>query len=210
MDDLEFVRQCVKGDRQTWDEFVTRYSRLIYGCIHHILALKGSSRSLQDDVRDIFQEIFVSLSKDNFHKLRTFKGKNGCSLASWLRQVAVNATIDYLRRLKAPAVSLDEDREGFSLHEALADGSPLPGEGLAGSERVKALKDCIGRLEVDDKYFLELYLNRGLGLEQLKGALKISRGAVDMRRSRIVERLRECFEGKGFQVGSLTRESLHI
>ena len=60
------------------------------------------------------------------------------------------------------------------------------------------LEDCISRLDSDDRYFLELYLNRGFSLEELKGILRAARGAVDMRKSRIIERLRDCFRRKGF------------
>ena len=50
----------------------------------------------------------------------------------------------------------------------------------------------------DDKYFLELYINRGLGLDKLKAILRASRPAIDMRKARLIERLRECFKSKGF------------
>ena len=96
MDDLEFVHRCASGDKQSWDEFVDRYSRLIYSYILSILNIK--SRILpQDNINDIFQEIIYSLIKDNFKKLKSFKARNACSLASWLRQVTINCTIDYLR-----------------------------------------------------------------------------------------------------------------
>ena len=65
-------------------------------------------------------------------------------------------------------------------------------------EKINQLKDCIKGLNADDKYFLELHLNRGLSLAELKGVLRISRGAIDMRKSRIIGRLRECFKSKGF------------
>ena len=36
------------------------------------------------------------------------------------------------------------------------------------------------------------------GLEELKKHFKLSRPAIDMRKSRLIERLRDCFRGKGF------------
>jgi len=200
MDDLEFVQSCVKGDRQSWDKFVKRYSRLIYNYIHSILKLKGANQFKQDNINDLFQEIFLSLVKDNFKKLKSFKAKNGCSLASWLRQVTVNFTIDYIRKFKA-IVSLDEENEeGFSLKDVLADDVTPVTDTLATEERLVHLKDCIDRLDADDKYFLELHINRGLELEELKGILRVSRGAIDMRKGRLIERLKECFRSKGFQL----------
>ncbi len=195
MSDLEFVRRCVRGDKRAWDEFVEKYSSLIYHYIHSVLKIKGHTFP-QDNVNDIFQEIFVSLVKDNFKKLSTFKARNKASLASWLRQVTVNFTIDYIRKLK-PGVSIDEeDESGFSLAEILASDSPSAADALSLEEKITRLKECIKRLELEDKYFLELHMHRGVRAEELKAHFRISRAAVDMRKFRIVEKLRECFKSK--------------
>ena len=198
MDDLEFVQSCIKGDRQSWDRFVDKYSRLIYNYTHSVLKLKGISQFNQDNIRDLFQDIFLLLAQDDFKKLKTFKAKNGCSLASWLRQVVINHTIDYIRKSKS-TVSLDEETdEEFSLKDVLADNSPSIKDMLTEKEKLASLKDCIQELDTDDKYFLELHINRGLGLGDLKENFRVSRGAIDMRKSRIINRLRECFKHKGF------------
>jgi RNA polymerase sigma-70 factor (ECF subfamily) len=200
MDDLEFVHRCVKGDTAAWDEFISRYSRLIYNYIHSILGLHGLNQPFPSSINDLFQEIFLSLIKDDFKKLKTYQGKNKCSLASWLRQVTINHTIDYLRKSKA-SVSLDaEDEEGASLQDLLADDAIAAPDTAIQAEIHLHLEDCISLLDTDDKYFLELHLNRGLSLEELKEVLRVARGAVDMRKSRIVERLRDCFRKKGFSV----------
>ena len=123
INDLEFIQRCVRGDKQAWDEFVDKYSRLIYSYIHGILKIR-SQNFTQENINDIFQEIFLSLIKDNFKKLKSFKAKNGCSLATWLRQVTVNLTIDHMRRFH-PAISLDEENEeGSNLKDILRDIQP--------------------------------------------------------------------------------------
>jgi len=197
MGDLEFVQRCVKGDRRAWDEFIEKYSRLIYNYIHSVLKIKGSTFT-QENINDLFQEIILSLVKDNFKKLSSFKARNGCSLASWLRQVTVNFTIDYTRRLK-PTVSIDAENDaGLSLADSLSSNSASAKDTLSQEERFRQLEDCIDGLGSDDRYFLELHINRDLSLEDLRGYFKISRPAIDMRKSRIIERLRECFRNKGF------------
>ncbi len=197
MDDLEFIQRCIKRDKLAWNEFVDKYSRLIYSYIHSVFQLKGSFAT-EDIVNELFHEVFILLTENNFKKLKSFKAKNGCSLASWLRQVTVNFTIDYIRKLR-PTVSIDEeDEEDLSLKDVLADESPDVTDRIAQEERSSHLKDCIERLNSEDKYFLELHINRGLGLDRLKVVLGASRGAIDMRKSRLIERLRECFKSKGF------------
>ena len=197
MDDLEFVKRCIKGEKDAWEEFVKRYSRLIYNYVHSILKIKGKTFQNSHQINDIFQEIFVLLTQDNFKKLKTYQGKNGCSLASWLRQVVINFTIDYLRKAQ-PTISLEEEIEqDFKIKDTLADDTDIE-EILVSEEKLNTLKDCIKNLNTDDKYFLELYLNQNLSLEELKLALGVSRGTVDMRKSRIIKRLRDCFRDKGF------------
>lgn len=198
MDDLEFVQRCAKGDnRQIWDEFLRRYSRLIYNYIHSVLRVKGYPPA-KEQASDIFQELFSSLIRDNCRKLSSFTAKNGCTLASWLRQVTINFTIDYLRKLK-PAVSLDaENEEGLSLKDMLSDGSVHIADSLSEEERADKLKECIDILDEDDKYLLQMNIYSGVRLEDLRRQLGVSRGAIDMQKARIIQRLRDCFRSKGF------------
>jgi len=197
MKDLEFVQRCVVGDKRAWDEFVDKYSRLIYNYIHSVIKTKGVSFS-QENINDLFQEIFLALARDNFKKLGTFKGKNGCSLASWLRQVTINASIDYLKKLR-PAFSIEEENaDGLALKDILSDNALSASDTLLEKERLSNLKNCIARLNSDEKYFLELHIHRGIRLEELKRIFKLSRSGIDMRKSRIIEKLRECFKSKGF------------
>ncbi|MBU1090401.1 MAG: sigma-70 family RNA polymerase sigma factor [Candidatus Omnitrophica bacterium] len=199
MSDLEFVKRCVAGDKQAWGQFVDKYSRLIYNYIHEVLSIRGYPAS-KDNTQDIYQELFYNLIKDNFKKLSSFQGKNGCTLASWLRRVTVNFTIDHIRKLK-PVVSMDEERDNeLSVKDTLSNGSLSIYDIVNDAEKLADLKDCINRLDVDDKYFLELFINRRLSLEELRMHLRLTRGAVDMRKSRIVDRLKECFKSKLFKL----------
>ncbi len=198
MDDGEFVRRCVKGDKQAWDEFVNRYSRLIYNCIHKILAVYGRDQASSSDIPDIFQEVFLLLSRNKCAKLATFQGRNGATLASWLRQVTINYTVSYLRTLK-PLLSLDqENEEGLTLGSVVPDPGESSREAVFTRERVDGLAECIEGLDAEDKYLVSLQLNRHLSLEEIRCHLNITRGAVDMRKSRIIERLKECLKKKGF------------
>jgi RNA polymerase sigma factor (sigma-70 family) len=197
MDDLEFLRRCARADKRAWEEFFQRYSRLIYNYIQQILNTNNYNFA-STHIQDIFQELFCAFAKDDYKKLKSFKAKNGCSLASWLRQVTVNFTIDYLRKIH-PAASLDaQDEDGVSLKEVISDGSFSALDQLGEKERFVALEECIDNLDNEAKYFLELHLWQGARLEDLRGVFKLSRGAIDMHKFRIMEKLRDCFASKGF------------
>lgn len=198
MDDLEFVHRCVKGEKAAWDEFVERYSRLIYSYIHSVIKLQNTKKYDPESINDIFQDIFLLLSKDNFKKLNSFKAKNKASLATWLRQVVINHTIDYIRKSK-PLLSLEEKNEDdLSLKDIIADDSASVLDTLVSKEIMSHLKECIEKLDNEAKYFLELHINCGLKIDDIKDLLRASRGSLDMRKSRIMERLKKCFKEKGY------------
>ena len=78
---------CLRGVQTAWDDFVRQYSGLIYHRIKTTLSLHHLDPS-QHLIDDIFQDIFLSLVKDDFEQLRRFRGDHNCTLASWLRMIA--------------------------------------------------------------------------------------------------------------------------
>lgn len=199
MNDLEFVRQFVKGENQTRDQFIKRYSRLIYNYIQHVLALKGFKDS-SNHADDIFQSFIIFLIDEDCKKLRAFKARNGATLATWIRYLTINFTRDYLRKIKH-VFSLDnETEEGVSPKDALADDSISALEELSKEEEAKALDDCVDLLSNEDKYFVELNFNQKVSLEIMRDFLKLTRGAIDMQKARLMKRLKDCFKGKGFEL----------
>lgn len=197
MTELEFIHKCSQGDNLAWDNFIKKYSPLIYNYINSVLGQKKTKVFTRENINDVFQEIFISLTKDNFRKLKTFAAKNGCSLASWLRLVTINYCIDYLRKFK-PTVSLDENIDNeLTIKDIVIDEAISIASQLNKEDQINHLKQCIEELETNDQFFLEFHINRGINLEIMKRIFKVSRGAIDMRKSRIMARLKNCFKTKG-------------
>jgi RNA polymerase sigma factor (sigma-70 family) len=197
MDDLGFVRKFIKGDISAREEFLKRYSRLIYSYIYHTLRLKGFNLYVES-ADDIFQSFFTFIIAEDCKRLRSFGAKNGCSLATWVRQLVINFTIDYIRKIRKRVLIDNEAGDSDSLKDVLLDNNLSATDSLNLKENLKILAYCIGLLNTDDKLLLELNLNQGVRLEDLRALLGLSRGAIDMRRSRIIEKLRDCFKEKGF------------
>ena len=197
MDDLEFVHQFIKGESQARDQFIKRYSRLIYNYIHHVLGVKGF-KDPAGHADDIFQGFIAFLMDEDCRKLRAFKARNGATLATWIRYLTINFTRDYLRKIK-PVFSLDaETEEGLSAKDILADNSLSAVEELLKEEKAKVLDECIDLLNNEDKYFVELNFNQKVSLEIMRDFLKLTRGAIDMQKARLMKKLKDCFKHKGF------------
>lgn len=99
MDDFELINRVLSGEKRAWNFFVEKYANLIYSaiiCTFHQYGRKAGPETLAD----LYQDVFVKLIKDNCKALRAFQGRNKCKLSTYLREIAKNTTIDYLRRPK--------------------------------------------------------------------------------------------------------------
>ncbi len=197
MSDLDFVGRCIKSDSLAWKEFLQKYNRLIYSYIYSVIRIKAYVFS-PPVAEEIFNELISNLIKDDFRKLKTYRGRNNASLASWLKQVTINFCLSYFRYKKKDMISLDEPlSEGFAFSEIIPYRSLSAAEELLRKEENEHLADCIQNLELDDKFFLELRLRWEFSIGEIMDFLKITRGAADMRYSRIIQRLKGCFQEKG-------------
>ena len=198
MSDLEFIQRCTSGKRKVWEEFIDRYARLIYAYILSVLKYKGIVRLSEECIRDIFQEIVFSLVDNNFKRLKSFTGRNGSSFASWLRQVVINYTLDYLRKPKLHTSSFEENDDAENHKNGICNELFSVTQIAIDKEKLEHLKDCIRQLGENEKYFMELHIYRGVCLDKLRKHLRLTRGAIYMQKARIIGKLRDCFKAKGF------------
>jgi RNA polymerase sigma factor (sigma-70 family) len=189
-DDETILQSCLQGDKSAWELFVSRYSRLIYFSIKTVFKNK-SYRFQPQDLENLHNDVFVSLLKENYKKLRQFKGKNGCTLASWLRMIATRITLDFLGKQKS-FISLDEpDEKGKAPRESLPNSKKSAEELLARSQDIQKLKKVIQSLPARDQLFIELYYYRGLDPKQIARIFNVSINTVYSIKSRLKERIKK-------------------
>jgi RNA polymerase sigma factor (sigma-70 family) len=178
------IAGCVKGEKAAWDAFVRQYSALIYHTIKKTLSLHHTEPS-PEFVDDLSQEVFLSLVKDDFFQLRRFRGDNGCTLASWLRMIAVRRTIDQLRKSK-----LETD--------AITDTCADPGDDLTSAVLDRQLSDLLVRalatLLPRERILIDLFFRQNLSAQDVASILHLPSGAVYTQKSRILAKLRKSLE----------------
>ena len=174
------------------ERLVAAYAPVVHAAIARYLAARSRGRA--DLADDLTHEVFLGLFRDDGRKLRNFQGRNGCSFAGWLRVVAVRLTIDALRR-EHRLLSLDDETPAMTeLRRALRSGAAGPEEIVQGSETAARLAAAIRQLAPKDRLLVEIHILRGAPLDAVARALGVSANAAYVRKSRVLDRLRQALK----------------
>lgn len=92
LSNASLVTGCIKGSRIAWNKFVERFCPLIFWAIKNRLNKSGYPFN-QQDIEDIFQDVFVLLC--DRRKLKQIKNRE--NISAWLAIVAANCTNSYIR-----------------------------------------------------------------------------------------------------------------
>lgn len=95
-EDEALVARTQRGDRAAYDVLVQRYQQRLYATVYHMT-------SNHEDANDLVQDAFIKA----YRSLHSFKGQS--SFYTWIYRIAVNRTINFLKRRK--------DRRHFSLND---------------------------------------------------------------------------------------------
>jgi len=106
MDEIGGMERLLGGDASVWNRFVERYAPVIFAAVRRRLIQAGRL----GDVEDVVQDVFVRLCNHDFRVLRNYDPARA-RITTWLTVVANSASIDHLRRLRAPTTSLDDAPE---------------------------------------------------------------------------------------------------
>lgn len=170
------VRKARAGDERAFEELVTAYEKKIY---HISLRYTGN----EHDAMDVTQEVFLRV----FRFLPQFQEESRFS--TWLYRIAVNASLDFLRR-RSPGgeLSLDDtDDEGLTLE--VSDSRYQPERELERAELRQAVADGIAALPPQMREIVILRDISGLSYDEIGAVLGIEQGTVKSRLSRARSRL---------------------
>jgi RNA polymerase sigma factor (sigma-70 family) len=181
------IAGCLRSEKAAWDSFVLQYSNLVYHTIKKTLSLHHVE-TRADLVEDLYQEFFLSLLRDDYKKLRQFRGAHDCSVASWLRLLVARLTIDFLRKqTTAPG----------GVAGSMSRHSPDPVEPLINEQQERLFNQAIQTLSPRDRILLDLCYRQELASEQIAALLKTSVNAVYAQKSRVLEKIREVLRRSG-------------
>ncbi len=171
MDDLVLVGRARSHDLEAYDELVRRYQGKIYGLIYNMT-------SSREDTEDLVQDVFVKA----FKSLKRFRGKS--SFYTWLYRIAINQTINYLKkRKKRAALSLDDQDVSIEKSEAYLELSSrdTPFRDAALSDLKEKLNKALKTLSENHRVVVVLHDIQGVPHDQIGKMLGCSPGTVRSR-----------------------------
>ena len=99
------ISSLLRGDRQSWGEFVSRYTPVIYSAVFRLLKTYCGHADVEQ-AADLTQVVFLNLVKDNYRLLRNFDHRKA-SLTTWLSLIARSRSLDVLRKRRIVTEPLD-------------------------------------------------------------------------------------------------------
>ncbi len=188
--DNQILAECLLGKREGWNALVQRFSRYVYFLIQ-ATAKRHGARIDEQEAADLHNDFFLALLEDDYRRLRAYKGNNGCSIRSWLRVICIRRTIDSLRK-RRKTVSLNRRDDESPIELIDPSGDPLEQLLAQGrTQRRSQLSRLTEQLAPADRLLLELLYVQKLGATEIASTLRIQKGAVYTRKTRLIKRLRE-------------------
>jgi RNA polymerase sigma-70 factor (ECF subfamily) len=168
--DATLVARCKEGDEAAFRILMTRHLGAVRTTARRIMAAPG-------EADDVTQETFLKLWRGAADLTVPHNG-----LGPWLRRVAANLAIDFLRKSKRLDVT-DEVPE----QEVPADQL----EGLEASDRAGRVEQALARLSERQRVAIGLFHFEELSQRDVAATMEISEDALESLLARARRRLRQ-------------------
>ena len=182
-DDTTLVQETLEGNQLSFQLLVERYQDRIFGLVRHY------TRNAVE-LEDIVQDTFIKA----FHRLETFQHQS--SFSTWLYRIAVNTSLDFLKRRGRNPVQAVEDPEitAGEAHGRGAPGSPrvpAPDAGLHREDVARVTHEALDELPEIFRTVLVLREFEEMAYQDIADLLGISIGTVESRLFRARARFKE-------------------
>ncbi len=188
-DEKQLLEQLLRGDPGAFGAFLERYRSLIYSVFYG----KGFGFP-KDYMEDIYQSFVLALGRNDYHKLRSYQGRNNCSLATFLQVIATRFALDELRKWKRQPRGRGMPASDDDLELEVADprgGGPLPD--TLDQEELDIFHNLLFSLEWK-RISSVLWVFRAVTRERVADVMATSRANIDALYKRAKDQMTERFE----------------
>lgn len=156
--DFELVERCRNGDRRAFEELIREYQRPVYNAAYRVL---GNP----DDAADATQAAFLKA----FENLGSYDPKY--KFFSWIYRIAVNESINQVKRNRKLEPMAEEPALGDNSPEARVEGRDLS----------RCIQDGLMALSDDYRTVVVLRHFSDLSYREISGILEIPEKTVKSR-----------------------------
>jgi len=189
IEEKQLIAACIAGNRDAAEALVRKFSDHVYAAVQQTLRNRNVS-FVREDCEDFHNIVFLKLFENRFKKLKQFKGKNGCSLKTWLRVVVVRLILNHLREKKIG--SLGYQRKVMAYHHLpeFFDERPSALHQIEQTDRIKQLQQALQEISTRDRLFFKLHMEKALSIQEVAKIMKISVPNSYTIKHRVIQRLR--------------------
>ena len=169
--DDDLVARARAGDTRAFDALILRYGEKLYGLVYNMTSHK-------EDTHDLLQDIFSKA----YHSLPRFRGQS--SFYTWIYQIAVNMTLNFLKKRKRrTGMSLNDLESGVLDDPAMIDDAHManPEKQSNLHELQKKLNEAMRGLSESHRTVVTLFDIQGLPHAEIAQILRTSEGTVRSR-----------------------------
>lgn len=188
--DFKLVQKALQDkDQKAYAELMSRYREPIY-----FMLLKMVNN--KDDADDLTIEAFGKA----FKRLDQYTPQ--FAFSTWLFKIATNNCIDYIRKKRIKAISIDQGfqtDDGDTIEISVKDSVLDPAEALQKEERIRKMREIVDKLKPRYRKLVELRYFDEKAYEEIAEELNLPLGTVKAQLFRAREFL--------FQMMSSTKDS---
>lgn len=162
------LRATKEKDQKAYAELMQRYE----GAIFHLINRMVFS---EDDAEDLTIETFTKAFK------RLSQYTPAFAFSTWLFKIASNHTIDFIRKKRIKALSLDRgftNSEGDQMEISVKDDGLDPMEALQKQERIERLREVVAQLKDRYRRLVELRYFEEKSYDEISEELNLPLGTV--------------------------------
>ncbi len=174
----EWIRGACRGDQESQKRIYQRIAAQVFRIVRRIVG--------QDHVDDVVQDIFVTL----FAKISQFRFES--SFETWVHRMAVNQSLQHLRKSKREQVRVREYAEN-SASQVIVSNDQLF------RENAELLGIAMNQLSGDQRAILHMKEVEGFGYKEIAEVLGVPEGTVGSRLNKARSELRSALGQLGWE-----------
>jgi RNA polymerase sigma-70 factor, ECF subfamily len=179
--DRALIKACTKCQPGAWEEFIDRYSALVYHVIWK--ALRSETQTIGSatvEVEDICSEVFSQIIANNFKLMKSFEWR--CKFSTWLGIITYRTTRQAIHRNRHAAFSLDDHNSGSDndllLKDIVQDHRAQAEENVELDEVRHMVHEALASLPTRDQLVLKFFYFEGKRYTEIARILGISSSLV--------------------------------